>query len=225
MARSYVRHSLRIGGVLLGALAVMGFRMAFTPELPEDGPSASEPRPPTSALAQQQPEPRPVPASLGRTPAPAPRPERGPGALPPRTPQPRDPNEWQGMQVDLAVRALCGEANHCGLAAACTDGHCGPCATDADCDSGEACVLDHCVRQENVECHSRRDCPGEQLCALTGYSSDPRGNAQMRAYCLDPREGTPRPAEPTRPAPADPSQPREPVVYEELQRRLSSGEP
>jgi hypothetical protein len=128
------------------------------------------------------------------------------------------------MQVDLSVRALCGEANHCGLAAACTEGRCGPCGTDSDCSANEACVLDHCVPRENVACRTRHDCPGEQLCALSGYSSDPRGNAEMRAYCLDSSGGTHRPAEPTRAAQADSSQPREPVVYDELMRRLSSGE-
>ncbi|MFE8604389.1 hypothetical protein [Archangium violaceum] len=223
MPRTYIKRSLRLGAVLLGALAVMGFRMAFTPDAPGATPSLSPEPSSTTPVAVRSPGARPVlDANVGGTPVPSARQEQGPGALPPRTPHARDPQEWQGMQVDLSVRAMCGEANHCGLAASCMEGRCGPCGTDSDCSASEACVLDHCVPRENVACRTRHDCAGGQLCALSGYSSDPRGNGEMRAYCLDSSGGMPRPAEPTRAAPADPSQPREPVVYDELMQRLSS---
>ncbi|AKI99242.1 hypothetical protein ATI61_106617 [Archangium gephyra] len=223
MPRTYVKRSLRLGAVLLGALAVMGFRMAFTPDSPGATPSLTPEPSSAPQVAARSPGARPVlEANAGGTPVPTARQEQGPGALPPRMPHARAPQEWQGMQVDLSVRAMCGEANHCGLAASCTEGRCGPCGTDSDCSTNEACVLDHCVPRENVACRTRHDCPGGQLCALSGYSSDPRGNAEMRAYCLDSSGGTPRPAEPTRSAEADSSQPREPVVYDELMQRLSS---
>jgi hypothetical protein len=103
---------------------------------------------------------------------------------------PRDKSEWQGMLVNMSMRALCKGARSCGLAAACMDGRCGPCATDGQCGDGERCVLDHCVLAPNVHCRSHRDCFGtDALCVLSGYSSDPRGNADMRADCLVPRGG------------------------------------
>jgi hypothetical protein len=103
---------------------------------------------------------------------------------------PRDPAEWQGMLVEMTFRAFCEASAGCGLAAACTDGKCGPCTRDRDCAGSEACVLDHCVLRDNVQCTSRRDCVGEDaLCVLTGYSSDTRGNSDMRSECLIPKGG------------------------------------
>jgi len=103
---------------------------------------------------------------------------------------PRDKSEWQGMLVNMSMRALCKGARSCGLAAACLDGQCGPCATDGQCGDGERCVLDHCVLAPNVHCRSHLDCSGDgALCVLSGYSSDPRGNASMRADCVVPRGG------------------------------------
>lgn len=103
---------------------------------------------------------------------------------------PRDEHEWQGMLVDLSMRAVCEGAGSCGLAAACIDGQCGPCDADAQCGEGEVCVLDHCVLSRNVRCRSRHDCSGDDArCVLSGYSSDPRGNGDMRAECVTPRGG------------------------------------
>lgn len=103
---------------------------------------------------------------------------------------PRDKTEWQGMLVNMSMRALCRGARSCGLAAACLDGQCGPCASDDQCGDGERCVLDHCVLAANVRCRSHGDCSGpDALCVLSGYSTDPRGNADMRADCVVPRGG------------------------------------
>ena len=98
---------------------------------------------------------------------------------------PRDPAEWQGMRVNMCLRALCETSAGCGLAAACLpDGMCGPCARDSDCASGEACVLDHCVLSENVRCRSQRDCGGA-LCVLDGdCGGTARGNEGMVAFCI-----------------------------------------
>lgn len=96
---------------------------------------------------------------------------------------PRDPAEWQGMRVNMCLRALCETSAGCGLAAACLpDGMCGPCARDADCAAGESCVLDYCVLSENVGCRSRADCGGEH-CLLSGLCGSPRNNEAMFAYC------------------------------------------
>jgi len=116
----------------------------------------------------------------------------------PRVPvyHPRAEREWQGMRVDMSMRALCEGAKSCGLAAACLEHQCGPCDSDDQCGDGEVCVLDHCLIAENVQCRSRRDCPGsEALCVLSGYSSDPRGNGEMRAYCLEPKGGVALPTD------------------------------
>ncbi len=102
---------------------------------------------------------------------------------------PRDPNEWQGMRVDRAGQPPCSAADSCGLALACIDGRCSACRDDRECAGGERCVLDHCLRSEQVECRTRSDCSDpEALCALSGYSGgDPRSNAELRSYCLPPR--------------------------------------
>ena len=103
---------------------------------------------------------------------------------------PRNKSEWQGMLVDMSNRALCKGARSCGLAAACLDGQCGPCETDGQCGDGERCVLDHCVLAPNVHCRSHTDCSSAGArCELSGYSSDPRGNADLRADCLVPKDG------------------------------------
>ena len=67
---------------------------------------------------------------------------------------------------------------------ACIEGTCGPCVRDSQCADGESCVLDHCVPEESVACQTRNDCANDELCILTGYSNDPRGNADMQAKCL-----------------------------------------
>lgn len=98
-------------------------------------------------------------------------------------------DEWQGMRVSINEYADCSENGVCGLALACIDGRCEPCKAESDCIIGESCVLDHCVPERNVECSSRRDCPDEELCVLSGYSTDARGNSTMTATCLNPRSG------------------------------------
>src|SRR5215468_1423968 len=90
---------------------------------------------------------------------------------------PRDPDEWQGMLVDVRRKMSCQAPSECGLARGCVRGQCLPCSHDADCDRGEICVLDHCVQRTKADCRKRADCNGpEQMCILSGYSPDPRGN-------------------------------------------------
>lgn len=110
---------------------------------------------------------------------------------------PRDPNEWQGMLVDICLRAQCDVSERCGLAAACLDdGMCGPCATDDQCGAGEVCVLDYCLLPENVSCRSYRECASGALCILSGITGGtPRGNEDMRAYCSSGSGATPMPME------------------------------
>lgn len=110
-----------------------------------------------------------------------------------RTLHPRAPDEWQGMLVDLSMMAVCAETARCGLAMSCRPtGTCGPCVHDADCASGELCVLDHCLRRSLAHCRSRRDCATGALCVLSGYSSGPRGNEETTADCIAGRGGTPQ---------------------------------
>lgn len=99
------------------------------------------------------------------------------------TPIARRPREWGGMPAGNTDQ-VCPSADRCGLALGCRRGRCGACGTDADCAVGEVCVLEHCVRARFTECKSRDDCPAEQLCILSGVSPGPRGNEEMRAYCL-----------------------------------------
>src|SRR5512132_3581758 len=99
---------------------------------------------------------------------------------------PRPATEWQGMRVDVSHQASCERTELCGLAMVCHNGHCGPCEKDSECAPAEGCVLDHCVPVSNIECRLRADCESPtKICVLSGYSHDPRGNAEMRAYCLD----------------------------------------
>jgi hypothetical protein len=102
---------------------------------------------------------------------------------------PRPEGEWQGMRVNLALRATCERSEGCGLAMACREGLCGPCEADGECAGGEVCVLDHCVPRAQAACRSRSDCGEEELCVLSGYSSDARNNGGMRASCLAGRGG------------------------------------
>lgn len=105
---------------------------------------------------------------------------------------PRDPGEWQGMLVNITLQASCDVSSRCGLAMACRSGRCGPCGTDHECASGEACVLQHCLKAENVGCRSRSDCYDGALCLLNGYSPDARGNARTKSFCLRSGDEIPR---------------------------------
>jgi hypothetical protein len=112
---------------------------------------------------------------------------------------PRDPQEWQGMRVDVTESMDCELSARCGLALACVNGKCGPCTRDAECAPAEVCVLDHCVQRDRAACESRRDCPRGQPCVISEYSPGPRGNEDMRTACLT--ESGPSPvAEQPRPA-------------------------
>jgi hypothetical protein len=95
----------------------------------------------------------------------------------------RPPGEWQGMPVSPDDNATCSASARCGLALACLDGRCGPCQRDDECATGEGCVLQYCLRLENIGCRLRKDCTVGALCELTGLTSDPRNNATMRAIC------------------------------------------
>jgi len=95
---------------------------------------------------------------------------------------PRAADEWQGMLVDRET-ASCESTGLCQSALACVNGRCGPCTDSSQCQAGEVCAMDHCVLKELVTCSSRRDCPDGELCVLSGYSEDIRGNGDMRAWC------------------------------------------
>jgi hypothetical protein len=97
---------------------------------------------------------------------------------------PRPAEEWQGMLVNLNITPPCNSSTDCGLARACLQGVCMPCDADADCGSGEACVLQHCIQQESVECRRAADCDSDSKCVLSEYSNQPRGNEDVRAYCV-----------------------------------------
>lgn len=129
-------------------------------------------------------------ASPGRVPEPAPV-SRIAEALPtPSVYVPRGAEEWQGMRIRPGDDWPC--ADTCSLARACIDGRCVACVDDASCGVGERCVLDHCVREEKVECVRAADCAEpEAKCVLTGITArDPRGNAEMQAVCLTPWGGS-----------------------------------
>jgi hypothetical protein len=124
------------------------------------------------------------------------------------------------MRVEVSNEVLCqGEAS-CGLALACIDGRCGPCTADDQCAAGEACVLDHCVPAREAECRSASDCAPGELCVLSGYSAGPRGNEQMRAYCLSSSGGSEAP-EGRVPPEIVPAEPR-PVSVEALREALDA---
>jgi hypothetical protein len=98
----------------------------------------------------------------------------------------RDPREWQGMRMDVAMMPPCESSEQCGLARACIGGRCGPCSQDEQCATGEICALDHCLVARQVECRGRRNCREDIMCILTGYTPDARGNAGLRSMCLTP---------------------------------------
>lgn len=137
---------------------------------------------------------------------------------------PRDPYEWQGMLVNLTMRQLaCADSAQCGLALACIGGTCLPCSSDSQCAVGEACVLDHCAQRELVTCRSRRDCPGQNYCRLTGFSPGPRSNRELGSVCSSP-------AEDSKPEVAvdrshEPSPPRGPSHPSTLLENLQKEEP
>jgi hypothetical protein len=108
--------------------------------------------------------------------------------------QVRGPDEWQGMLVDTSVKPPCRTSQDCGLARACKDGVCAPCARDAECAAGEVCALEHCVPAKGASCRRRADCSDDgAMCVLTGYTGgDPRGNRDMRARCVSPNDDPPR---------------------------------
>jgi hypothetical protein len=137
---------------------------------------------------------------------------------------PRPASEWQGMLVRLEDMPVC--EDHCLSPFACVDGRCAPCTKDGDCESGELCVLDHCLLQQNADCQSRADCADEQFCVLSGYPlpvehvfPNPktyRGNEGMRSYCQDLRGGT----EAVAPLDQKPAQAGDPTRIEDPLRTL-----
>ena len=183
-------------------------------------PAASVEQAPLEPAAESHPVPRrephraPVRIARSRAPAVVPEPEAPPSehalfnraiGAPPRF-APRDPEEWQGMRPDLSVNPPCETSADCPLARACLQGACGPCQKDGDCSPDEACVLSNCVRSERVGCRSYKDCGSRELCVLTGYSDDPRGNGDTVAKCNTQVPGSrpplpPAPTEDTRTAP------------------------
>lgn len=105
---------------------------------------------------------------------------------------PRDPDEWQGMLVDTDAKPPCESITGCGLGRACKDGVCVACERDTDCGPTETCVLDHCVLKDLATCRSRSDCARGSMCLLSGYTAKPRGNEEMRSFCVDPASGAAR---------------------------------
>ena len=97
---------------------------------------------------------------------------------------PRDAAEWQGLRVELCMQqAYC--EGYCGNMMACIDSQCVPCVLDADCLTGEVCVLDYCLLEASVTCRHAADCPSG-LCVIQGGTvGEPRGNVGRRAYCID----------------------------------------
>lgn len=177
-----IRRTMKGASVALGVIG-LGLWLGWASE--DDGRRAApkdrvmEVR--AASRVQQSPSLPAAPvAAASLTPAspPLPAPVRGRLAL-----------EWQGMQVNPSMQASCGTADGCGLAMACHGDRCGPCAADSECASGEICVLDHCLRHELAGCRSAADCGREERCLLSGYSSDSRGNADLRATCLPDRGG------------------------------------
>lgn len=43
--------------------------------------------------------------------------------------------------------------------------------------------MEHCLIAENGACRTRADCKTEDLCVLSGYSDDVRGNDSLTAIC------------------------------------------
>jgi len=44
-------------------------------------------------------------------------------------------------------------------------------------------AIDHCLLMKNIECNNSKDCQKDELCVLSGYSSDMRGNESMKSFC------------------------------------------
>jgi hypothetical protein len=173
-----IRRNMKGASLALGAIG-LGLWLGWATE------SDGRPPPPADRLVEVR-AAKPVQAS-----PPIPAPPVAAASLTPASPpvRGRPASEWQGMQVDASMQATCGTADGCGLAMACHGERCGPCAADSECASGEICVLEHCLRRELANCRSSGDCGGEERCLLSGYSSDPRGNADLRAICLEDRGG------------------------------------
>jgi hypothetical protein len=95
---------------------------------------------------------------------------------------PRDPAEWQGMPVHR-LSIPCSDEAACQAALACIDGHCDACSSSDECQTGEVCVVEHCLLAKLAKCTSYRDCPSGEVCVLSGYSDDLRGNGAMEAMC------------------------------------------
>ena len=55
---------------------------------------------------------------------------------------------------------------------------------------GESCVLEHCVKSDNVKCKSRKGCKQDALCVLSPYSDGVRGNEDMHSFCRANSGGT-----------------------------------
>src|SRR6185503_20989328 len=94
--------------------------------------------------------------------------------------------------VDVSTPQWCERTDQCGLALSCRSNKCLLCQQAADCNGGEDCVLDHCVKRDLIECRASTDCgpaSGKKVCILSGYAAAPRGNEGMRAYCLDTTSG------------------------------------
>ena len=146
---------------------------------------------------------------------------RARNVLPPPVHHFRPEAEWQGMLVDLSMQAICDTEDSCGLAMSCRDNQCGPCRFDDDCPARESCVLDHCVPTRNVGCSGAFDCASGELCVLSGYSPDPRGNADMHAFCQPSEGGAPTDAddEAYEIEPGPPAEPR-PVSIADLRNAL-----
>lgn len=78
----------------------------------------------------------------------------------------------------------CESTSACGLARVCIEGFCVGCRSDAECVPGEVCVLEHCLKSDLARCRSARDCARRELCVMSGYSSGPRANEELRSACL-----------------------------------------
>jgi len=101
---------------------------------------------------------------------------------------PRRQGEWQGWLVNLGIRAPCSDHNICGLALACVSGLCGPCTEDWQCEDGEVCALDHCLRSGKAGCRSRDDCRAGEICLMNGAMLGLRGNAEVHTNCENPND-------------------------------------
>ena len=106
-------------------------------------------------------------------------------------PHARPEGEWQGMPVDMAARPQCATTRDCSESLACWgDGRCGPCRSDSECGAGEACVLDHCVAQDEPGCRSSADCAENEVCMLTRAGrSQVRHGPALVASCQSTRGG------------------------------------